>query len=119
MTARLLGTRAGGCTEACSEMHTFSWPCEQSVLPPRPNAFVRFWRRHRYYWRCRHCGSPVFNFRVDRQSHWAHRYGEAHCEAPCPRTHRCRCSFSCEWCDAPLPSKDATRCPSCGEAILT
>lgn len=28
----LLGKRAGGCTESCSEMHTFSWPCEQAFI---------------------------------------------------------------------------------------
>ena len=31
---RVLGRDAGGCSEACSEMHTYSWPCELSVLPP-------------------------------------------------------------------------------------
>lgn len=30
---RLLGSAAGGCTSACSEMHTFSWPCSLSVMP--------------------------------------------------------------------------------------
>jgi hypothetical protein len=24
-----------GCSAACSEMHTYSWPCEQALLPPR------------------------------------------------------------------------------------
>lgn len=34
-----LGDRAGGCTEACSEMHTFTWPCEQAMISadlPKP-----------------------------------------------------------------------------------
>lgn len=29
---RQLGMDAGGCTESCSEMHTFSWPCELSMV---------------------------------------------------------------------------------------
>lgn len=32
---RLLGRDAGGCTDACSEMHTYSWPCEQSMIETR------------------------------------------------------------------------------------
>lgn len=32
---RLLGRDAGGCTDACSECHTFSWPCEQSMTIAR------------------------------------------------------------------------------------
>lgn len=42
-----LGDRAGGCSSACSEMHTFTWPCASSMWPvqrawwQRPAAWLR------------------------------------------------------------------------------
>lgn len=41
---RLLGKDAGGCSIACSEMHTFSWPCEQAFITVDE---LLWWRRLR------------------------------------------------------------------------
>lgn len=48
---RLLGMDAGGCTESCSEMHTFSWPCEQAMVDESYGPRLRW----RITWR----GGPV------------------------------------------------------------
>ena len=45
-----LGTKAGGCTEACSEGHTYSWPCEQSMVFAERSYRFRsaFWRAEKF-----------------------------------------------------------------------
>ena len=76
----------------------------------------------RLKWRkCRHCGAPCHSFRIPKKRraeirveypdasaesrerlrgvHWAHVYGEAHCEAPCSRWRRCKCIPLCDECD--------------------